>query len=247
MAAGAEICPHCGHQVTDLERQDVGDGLLACDRCGDLFTRQGESSRRDTIGALYGSGEPAPRIHTAPQERIGQAAATATPIIPPAPPLRRPGALATFAWSLGILVLLLALIAQFVWHAKDQLARHAPLRPLLATFCAHLECEIPLLRAPERIQMTARDIRRHPRVKDALRISITFTNGAEFVQTWPNVLLTFYDMRDRALAQRSFMPEEYLPAGIDASTGMPAHGTLQTMLEVVDPGPDAVNFTFAFQ
>lgn len=95
--------------------------------------------------------------------------------------------------------------------------------------------------------MTARDIRRHPRVKDALRISITFTNEAAFAQSWPNVLLTFYDMRDRALAQRSFTPGEYLPAGIDAPAGMPPRGTLQTMLEVVDPGPDAVNFTFAFQ
>ncbi|MDX9739691.1 MAG: DUF3426 domain-containing protein [Gammaproteobacteria bacterium] len=248
MAVDAETCPNCGHRVTDLERQDVGEGLLACDRCGDLFTRRSARPKRDTIGALYGGGEPAPRIHIAPDERIGQSetAAAAPAQSAPSRP-RRPGTLSTVVWSLGILVLLFALLIQFAWHMREQLARHAPLRPLLTTLCEYAGCEIPLLRAPELIHMTARDIRRHPSARDALRISITFTNDAEFTQSWPEVLLTFYDLRDRVLAQRSFIPAEYLPQDVEESAGMPSRGTLQTMLEVVDPGPDAVNFTFAFQ
>jgi hypothetical protein len=247
MASDAEICPSCGHHVTDLERQDVGDGLLACDRCGDLFARRA-GRRRDTIGILYGA-EPAPHISAAPEDRIGhQAAGDAATAPSPLPaPQRQPGVFSTTFWSLGILILLLALLAQIAWHMREQLARQAPLRPLLTTLCEYAGCEISLQRAPERIQMTARDIRRHPSAREALRVSITFTNTAEFAQSWPEVLLTFYDLRDRVVAQRSFKPAEYLPTDIDASAGMPPRGTLQTVLEVVDPGPDAVNFTFAFQ
>jgi hypothetical protein len=248
MAGDAEICPNCGHHVTDLERQDVGDGLLACDRCGDLFARRSAGRRRDTIGALYESGSP-PQIHVAPDERIEQPgidAATTAPAATLASP-RHPGMFSTIVWSLGILVLLLALLAQFAWHMREQLARHAPLRPLLTTLCSYAGCEIPLQRAPDLIQMTARDIRRHPSMKNALRVSITFTNRAEFTQPWPEILLTFYDLRDRIVAQRAFIPFEYLPPDIEESAGIPSRETLQTVLEVVDPGPDAVNFTFAFQ
>jgi hypothetical protein len=245
MAEDAEICPSCGHHVTDLKRQDVGDGLLACDRCGDLFARRSAGSRRDTIGALYESG-PAPRIQAAPDERIDHTGSAATAAAATAS-RRRPGVFSTIAWSLGILVLLLALIAQLAWHMREQFSRHAPLRPLLTLLCSYAGCEIPLQHAPELIRMTARDIRRHPGAHNALRVSITFTNTAEFTQSWPQVLLTFYDMRDRIVAQRSFIPSEYLPPGIDESAGIPPRETLQTVLEVVDPGPDAVNFTFAFQ
>lgn len=239
MADAAEACPHCGRQGVDPARQDVGDGLLVCDGCGELFARRAGARRRDTIDALYrreGPGAPAARP-TPAGNKLEPRAPTGG---------RRTGLLATLVWAAGTLLLLLLLAGQAVWTMRDALAQREPLRPLLTTFCEHTGCDVPLLRAPERIQMTARDIRRHPVEDDALRISITFTNRSDFPQRWPDIRLVFHDLADRPLARRIFVPAEYLPANLDEADGMPARGALQTLLEIVDPGPEAVNFTFAF-
>jgi hypothetical protein len=290
MPAAAESCPYCGHEV-DVERQDVGDGLLACDYCGELFNRRTPlpadaveaQDRHDIIGSLYekammastsppppppplpaapepAAPEPAtpaplPTLQASPEDTRSPAAPAAvtagtaadTPPVPPAAARRRRrGRLATAGWTLGILLLLFALAVQFAYFMRDELARHAALRPWLTQLCAHTGCEIPLLRAPEQIRMVARDIRRHPTARDALRVSLTFANDADFAQSYPVIQLRFFDMRDRVLAQRRFTPQEYLPQNIDMAAGMPAHGALQTVMEIGDPGADAVNFTFDF-
>lgn len=265
MAGAAEICPHCGH-AADPERQDVGDGLLACEHCGELFSRRS----RDTIDALYGEAPDTPAADTprddtlpiAPEgERVepyisipaaqpDEPAPAARPrndtanLAAHAVPRRRP--LATLTWTLGILLLLLALAGQFAYFMRDELARHASLRPLLTLMCEYAQCRIPLMRAPERIRMVAREIRRHPTARDALRVSFTFSNEAAFTQAYPFIRLSFFDMHDRVLAQRRFAPAEYLPQNIDMTAGMAPQGALRTAIEIVDPGAEAVNFTFEF-
>lgn len=290
MPDAPDRCPYCERAI-DPERADFGGGVLACEYCGEIFTRpqprRAERREGGTIDALFGGGTPrraqpdraaedatdapgiAPRDTSnqgqedAPVARSAPAAvdpaldapATAPPSpeadpVPPRDPApaARPRAVrpATLLWTAGILVLLAVLAGQIAWQLRDQLARHQPLRPLLTTLCAYAGCEIPLLRAPERVRIVARDIRRHPEANDALRVSLTFSNDANFAQAWPDIRLRFLDLRDRVIAERRFAPEEYLPQNIDMTNGMPAHGALQTALEIVDPGADAVNFTFEF-
>lgn len=273
MPAAAESCPYCGHEV-DVEQQDVGDGLLACDYCGELFNRRtplpsdasDEGDKHDIIGSLFEKAAAAstpppppappipPLLQVTPEDTHSLIAATITADAntaatdsPPQPAsVRRHGSLATAGWTIGILLLLAALAIQFAYFMRDDLARHAALRPWLTQLCAYAGCEIPLLRAPEQIRMVARDIRRHPTARDALRVSLTFANDADFAQPYPVIQLRFFDMRDRVLAQRRFTPSEYLPQNIDMATGMPAHGALQTVMEIGDPGAEAVNFTFDF-
>lgn len=259
MAGAAEICPHCGH-AADPDRQDVGDGLLACEYCGGLFSQR----PRDTIDALYGEDDDLPIrrdkvARDAPEaERIEPritipASSMTTPHMAQHrgesaadPAAARRGLPATLAWTLGTLLLLLALAGQFAYFMRDDLARHAALRPLLTLMCEYARCGIPLVHAPERIRMVAREIRRHPEMRDALRVSITFSNEAAFRQAYPLIRLSFFDMYDRVLAQRRFAPEEYLPQNIDMAAGMAPRGALQTAIEIVDPGTEAINFTFEF-
>ncbi len=296
MPGVAENCPYCGHEV-DVEQQDVGDGLLACDYCGELFNRRtllpSDHEENDTpgiIGALFEKAAaentpqpPSPPIlHVTPEDRLGPATPVPTPAPAPVPTpdsipasipisgaaamtaatpdtaddalaepaepvrVRRRGRMATAGWTLGILLLLCALAAQFAYFMRDELARYSVLRPWLLQLCEYAGCEIPLLRAPEQIRMIARDIRRHPTARDALRVSLTFSNDADFVQAYPVIQLRFFDMRDRVLAQRRFIPQEYLPQNIDMTAGMPVRSALQTVLEIGDPGTNAVNFTFDF-
>ena len=77
-------------------------------------------------------------------------------------------------------------------------------------------------------------------------IRVGFANEAPFRQAYPVIQLSFFDMRDQAVARRSFVPAEYLPHGLDPTAGMAAGSAVQATLEIVDPGTNAVNFTFEF-
>jgi hypothetical protein len=160
-------------------------------------------------------------------------------------PASRPAA--TLFWTLGILLLLALLAGQYGYYMRDQLALHPPLRPWIERLCAYAGCRVPLLHAPDRIRVMARDIRRHPAVADGLMVSVTFANQAAYRQAYPVIQLSFFDMRDQAVARRGFLPAEYLPRGLDAAAGMAAGAAVQATLEIVDPGPDAVNFTLEFR
>ncbi|MDR2876447.1 MAG: DUF3426 domain-containing protein, partial [Chromatiales bacterium] len=174
MASAADICPHCG-QVADAKQHDVGDGLLACARCGALFqSGTFQRSHRDTINAKTSRKDRKPSAATSQRRSDPHVAAT-----------QLASHRGTLAWTFGILLLLFALAGQFTYFMRDDLARHTPLRPVLTLMCQYAGCEIPLLHAPEYIRMKAREIRRHPDAPEALRISITFSNEAAFTQAYP--------------------------------------------------------------
>lgn len=191
--------------------------------------------------------EPAPApagIQVAPEDiplHVRKFPAGAMPGEPPAPE-RHP--LASFSWAMASLLLLLALGAQYAYVTRDDLARQVELRPVLEWICAYTGCALPLMHSPEMVRITGRDIRRHPEISDALIVSISLANQAPYKQAFPVLELKFFDLRSRPLAMRRFTPDEYLPANIDARDGMPRNTPVQVTLEIVDPGTDAVNFTF---
>ncbi len=141
-------------------------------------------------------------------------------------------------------MLVAALLVQYAYFMREDLARHSALRPWLEMLCGYARCQIPLLRDPARVRIVARDIRRHPETEDALRVMLTLENQAPGILAYPDLQLSFYDLRDRLLARRRFSPQQYLSLSVDPALGMPAQQPVQTMIDIVDPGPDAVNFEF---
>lgn len=230
-------CPHCHNAV------DVGDGsaVMLCEYCGREFHPETATGMElAATPASTASAKPRHRLHITPEDRavrLGQA---------PAPPARSGThhPLATFSWAVGILVLIAALVGQYAYFMREDLARHAALRPWLELLCSYAQCRIPLLREPASVRIVGRDIRRHPSAEDALRVMLTLENEAPRVLAYPVIQLSFYDFHDRLLARRRFTPEEYLPPTLDAAEGMPARRPVQSVLDLVDPGQDAVNFEF---
>jgi hypothetical protein len=90
-------------------------------------------------------------------------------------------------------------------------------------------------------------VRSHPNTKGALLISATVLSGAGFVQPYPNLILTFSDMNQKTMARRVFKPTEYLKNTDEIEKGMQPETPVRVILEIVDPGPDAVNFEFEFE
>ena len=146
--------------------------------------------------------------------------------------------------AIGLLVLLLGL--QWVYFKRDLLAADAGLRPTMERICAVLHCELPMRVDLDRIGIVERDVRKHPVVEDALLINVAIENRAEFVQPYPLFEVRFTDKTGSAVAMRRFKPAEYLGEGIDPESGMSPQSTAQVLLEVLDPGTEAVSFQFGF-
>lgn len=147
------------------------------------------------------------------------------------------------AWAIGGLgLLLLAQIALAEW---PHLAADARWRPWLARLCERLECALPPWREPGAVRITSREVRPHPSVPGALLISASFRNDAAFAQPWPLLELVLSDLDGSGVAGRRFTPAEYLgrtPEGDSIGPGQSAAITL----ELHDPGPNAVAFSFEF-
>jgi hypothetical protein len=144
------------------------------------------------------------------------------------------------------LLLMVLLGGQFAWQQRYRLAEISSLRPAMESFCAVLQCDLPLRRELALVDMIDREVRDHPAVKGALLINATFVNRATFPQVYPVFQISFSNVSGTLVAIRRFSPEEYLldkrPAELGLRAGEQAHVTL----EVVDPGTQAVSFQFEF-
>jgi hypothetical protein len=91
-----------------------------------------------------------------------------------------------------------------------------------------------------------RDVRRHPEVSNALLVNATMINRAGFTQSWPVMSIRFSDLSGKPVAERRFLPAEYLGGSVNNSEGMAPASPVQVVLEIEDPGEEAVSFEFDF-
>jgi predicted Zn finger-like uncharacterized protein len=145
-----------------------------------------------------------------------------------------------------IVALFLLLGVQWLYFNRAGLAAQNEWRPGLESLCSLLRCELPLRVDLSRIELVNRDVRKHPRIAGALLINATLVNRAGFSQPYPILEVTFSNSSGTPVAARRFNPVEYLGDKTDIKAGMPSDTTLQVMLEIEDPGEDAVSFQFEF-
>lgn len=145
-----------------------------------------------------------------------------------------------------ITALLMLLGVQWLYFNRAALAAQNDWRPGLENLCALLRCELPLRVDLARIELVNRDVRKHPRVAGALLINATLVNRADFSQPYPVLEVTFSNSSGTPVAARRFKPAEYLGEQTDIKAGMPRDTPLQVVLEIEDPGEDAVSFQFEF-
>ncbi len=163
-------------------------------------------------------------------------------------PLAQPpqdGWLATCAWSVAIVALITLLLAQYLYFARNELARHVELRPMLSALCAALNnvtpCDIPLRRDIQRIEVESRTVQPHPGAPNALLVQLTLVNKARFAQAYPALELIFTDLNETLVAKRRFQPVEYLEPGVVIKHGMQPDIPLQVTLELAAPD-NGLNF-----
>lgn len=143
--------------------------------------------------------------------------------------------------------LLTTLALQFLWQHLPTYSQLPRLRPLYELACGYVQCELPAYTNIGAIRNDNLQVRSHPEVENALVVSLSFRNTADFPQAFPVLILSFNSATNAVIALREFAPAEYLEAGLQGIEMMPVMTPVQVNLEIMDPGRDAVNYTVAFR
>ena len=164
-----------------------------------------------------------------------------------AEPVRKSGWLSRILWGFGILLLIVFGSGQLIWFNRDTIMQRYPeTTDWFHRFCEKFECEVIRHRDPGAIKLLNRDVREHPRYKNALLVNATMVNRSQTVQAYPVVQLDLFNIDGKIIAYRSFQPNEYLDDSINILRGMRPGVPVHFVLEVLDSAKGAVSFEFEF-
>lgn len=149
----------------------------------------------------------------------------------------------------GFLTLLAAglLAFQYVWFHFDEMARQDQYRPIFQQICPMVGCQVPTRVDIARIKSSNLVVRSHPDFKGALIVDAIIYNRAPFSQPFPLLELRFADLNGQLIASRRFKPSEYLSGELAGRGEMPSQTPIHIALDILDPGPKAVNYSLSFR
>jgi len=147
-----------------------------------------------------------------------------------------------------MLLLLGALAFQLVLFRPIDVVQLLPRsQPYIKAFCQQLPCQFHYRQDLDQLQLLSRDVRADPKHKNALLITATIVNKADFKQPYPGLRVSLFDLSGNVVARRRFTPEEYMGELASPFLLMTPRTPVQITLEVKDPGNDAINFAFDFE
>lgn len=164
-----------------------------------------------------------------------------------------------YFWLFSAILISLLLLVQIAWLNKSKLAEHPSMGNAVKTFCHKIPgCVIEDKRDSNAFSLSTRQIYSHPNEDNALILSASFTNGANFAQPYPLLLVSMSDKQGIVIAERYFKPEEYRERKQDNKSIVINHPTYQQTalmqsnesitinLTLADPGKDALAFEIDF-
>jgi predicted Zn finger-like uncharacterized protein len=149
-------------------------------------------------------------------------------------------------WSLLILLAAAGLAGQYIAYHFDELARQDQYRPWFQQFCPELGCTVPSKVDIGRIKSSNLVVRSHPDFSGALVVDAIIYNRAPFSQPFPLLELRFADLNGHLIASRRFKPGEYVKGELEGVSEMPPQTPIHIALDILDPGPKAVNYSLSF-
>jgi hypothetical protein len=150
-------------------------------------------------------------------------------------------------WLLLALIALCALAGQYVWYHFDELARQDQYRSLFQDVCPQIGCKVPSKVDIKLLKSSNLVVRSHPEFQGALVVDAIIYNRASFSQPFPLLELRFADTSGQLIASRRFKPGEYLSGELAGKDEMPPQTPIHIALDILDPGPKAVNYSLSFR
>ncbi|VVM44280.1 hypothetical protein PS862_00605 [Pseudomonas fluorescens] len=149
-------------------------------------------------------------------------------------------------WLLLVLLGAAALAGQRIAYTFDELARQDQYRPWFQQLCPHIGCTVPSKVDIAKIKSSNLVVRSHPDFSGALVVDAIIYNRAPFSQPFPLLELRFADLNGHLIASRRFKPGEYLNGDLEGLLEMPPQTPIHIALDILDPGPKAVNYSLSF-
>lgn len=168
------------------------------------------------------------------------------PLILGAEPRARTPWVATLVYLTACLILSACLLAQIFYHYQDYFLRHPYWRPLLVSACEQLNCELPVIKNAAALRPVFFSVDPHPEYQDMLQAQFRLQNTAPYPQAFPSAELVFSNTDGQAVAARRFYPGHYLTLALLSEGEIAAGAEIDGTIEIVSPGPDAVNYTLEF-
>ncbi|MEG0859686.1 MAG: DUF3426 domain-containing protein [Pseudomonas sp.] len=150
-------------------------------------------------------------------------------------------------WIFLVLLAAAALAGQYIWYHFDELARQDQYRPWFQQICPQIGCNVPSRVDIARIKSSNLVVRSHPDFNGALIVDAIIYNRAPFTQPFPLLELRFADLNGQLIASRRFKPVEYLSGELAGKGEMPSQVPIHIALDILDPGPKAVNYSLSFR
>jgi predicted Zn finger-like uncharacterized protein len=157
------------------------------------------------------------------------------------------GRLRGFLWFLVILALLGGLVSQVVWFQFDRLSSIPQLRPFYVQGCEVFGCNLKPLVDVQSIQSRKLVVKTNPENRSQLIVDAVIINRASFEQPFPAIALTFSNLNNDIVAQSIFSPDEYLAGDGKELEAMTPDTSVRILINIRDPGKDAVNYNIAFR
>jgi len=149
-------------------------------------------------------------------------------------------------WGLLVLLAAAGLAGQYIAYHFDELARQDQYRPWFQQFCPQIGCTVPSKVDIAKIKSSNLVVRSHPEFSGALVVDAIIYNRATFSQPFPLLELRFADLNGHLIASRRFKPGEYLNGDLEGMAEMPPQTPIHIALDILDPGPKAVNYSLSF-
>ena len=150
-------------------------------------------------------------------------------------------------WVAAIVALGLLLVLQLLLAQRHELAASARWRPWVASLCNALPCEIPAWHEPRAFTMLDRSVQPSRTMAGVLSVEASFRNDARWPQPWPTLLLGLSDVEGHQVGSRAFAPAEYREGAVGADDPLAPGQSATVRLQVREPAPRIVAFTFDFQ
>lgn len=148
----------------------------------------------------------------------------------------------TIFWGLlANFLLILALLIQHLHFNSIHYSQNSLLGSTVKKLCQISQCPIALASAPKQLRVLDEIvILPHNELQDILNLKISFINQAEFIQRYPYLKVVFTDTLGQLIAERTFLPEEYLQEHFNQKRlqqGLKPQQQTDIILHLVDPMP----------
>ncbi len=144
-------------------------------------------------------------------------------------------------------LLLTSLAAQYLWANRIHYQQLPNFYPFYVTACKYAGCQVPPYSDIAAIRGERLAVEAASDGGNTLSVQFILVNNAPLPQAVPVLILSFETAANRSVALREFAPAEYLPENRQPERALSAGERIAIRLDLIDPGPDAVNYTLAFR